>query len=221
MYFVISTRRFANMKRELSIAEKLLQINAVKLNPQNPFTWASGWKSPIYCDNRKILSYAHVRDYIKSEMTNAVFTEFPDAEVIAGVATAGIPWGALVADLLSLPFIYVRSKPKEHGMGNQIEGVLHAGQKVVVIEDLISTGKSSLEAVKAIQEAQGEVVGLCSVFTYEFPIAQQIFSAENIKTLSMSNYSSLIDIALEKKIISDDEVTLLKSWRENPSEWGK
>jgi len=221
LYFVISTRRFANMKRELSIAEKLLQINAVKLNPQNPFTWASGWKSPIYCDNRKILSYAHVRDYIKSEMTNAVFTVFPDAEVIAGVATAGIPWGALVADLLSLPFIYVRSKPKEHGMGNQIEGVLHAGQKVVVIEDLISTGKSSLEAVKAIQEAQGEVIGLCSLFTYEFPIAQQIFSAENIKTLSLSNYSSLIDIALEKKIISDDEVTLLKSWRENPSEWGK
>jgi orotate phosphoribosyltransferase len=209
------------MKRELSIAEKLLQINAVKLNPQNPFTWASGWKSPIYCDNRKILSYAHVRDYIKSEMTNAVFTEFPDADVIAGVATAGIPWGVLVADLLSLPFIYVRSKPKEHGMGNQIEGVLNAGQKVVVIEDLISTGKSSLEAVKAIQEAQGEVIGLCSVFTYEFPVSQQIFEAENIRTLSLSNYSSLTDIALEKKIISEEEVTLLKSWRENPSEWGK
>ena len=209
------------MKRELSIAEKLLQINAVKLNPQNPFTWASGWKSPIYCDNRKILSYAHVRDYIKSEMTNAIFTEFPDADVIAGVATAGIPWGVLVADLLSLPFIYVRSKPKEHGMGNQIEGVLNAGQKVVVIEDLISTGKSSLEAVKAIQEAQGEVIGLCSVFTYEFPVSQQIFEAENIRTLSLSNYSSLTDIALEKKIISEEEVTLLKSWRENPSEWGK
>ena len=221
MYFVISKRRFANMKRELSIAEKLLQINAVKLNPQNPFTWASGWKSPIYCDNRKILSYAHVRDYIKSEMTNAVFTEFPDADVIAGVATAGIPWGVLVADLLSLPFIYVRSKPKEHGMGNQIEGVLNAGQKVVVIEDLISTGKSSLEAVKAIQEAQGEVIGLCSVFTYEFPVSQQIFEAENIRTLSLSNYSSLTDVALEKKIISEEEVTLLKSWRENPSEWGK
>ena len=221
MYFVISKRRFANMKRELSIAEKLLQINAVKLNPQNPFTWASGWKSPIYCDNRKILSYAHVRDYIKSEMTNAVFTEFPDADVIAGVATAGIPWGVLVADLLSLPFIYVRSKPKEHGMGNQIEGILNAGQKVVVIEDLISTGKSSLEAVKAIQEAQGEVIGLCSVFTYEFPVSQQIFEAENIRTLSLSNYSSLTDIALEKKIISEEEVTLLKSWRENPSEWGK
>ena len=221
MYFVISKRRFANMKRELSIAEKLLQINAVKLNPQNPFTWASGWKSPIYCDNRKILSYPHVRDYIKSEMTNAIFTEFPDADVIAGVATAGIPWGVLVADLLSLPFIYVRSKPKEHGMGNQIEGVLNAGQKVVVIEDLISTGKSSLEAVKAIQEAQGEVIGLCSVFTYEFPVSQQIFEAENVKTLSLSNYSSLIDIALEKKIISEEEVSLLKSWRENPSEWGK
>ncbi len=221
MYFVISKRRFAIMRRELSIAEKLLQINAVKLNPQNPFTWASGWNSPIYCDNRKILSYPHVRDYIKSEMTNAIFTEFPDADVIAGVATAGIPWGVLVADLLSLPFIYVRSKPKEHGMGNQIEGVLNAGQKVVVIEDLISTGKSSLEAVKAIQEAQGEVIGLCSVFTYEFPISQKIFEAENIKTLSLSNYSSLIDIALEKKIISDEEVTLLKSWRENPSEWGK
>ena len=198
-----------------------MQIYAVKLNTQNPFTWASGWKSPIYCDNRKILSYAHVRDYIKSEMTNAVFTEFPDADVIAGVATAGIPWGVLVADLLSLPFIYVRSKPKEHGMGNQIEGVLNADQKVVVIEDLISTGKSSLEAVKAIQEAQGEVIGLCSVFTYEFPISQQIFEAENIRTLSLSNYSSLTDIALEKKIISEEEVTLLKSWRENPSEWGK
>lgn len=221
MYFVISKRRFAIMRRELSIAEKLLQINAVKLNPQNPFTWASGWKSPIYCDNRKILSYPHVRDYIKSEMTNAIFTEFPDADVIAGVATAGIPWGVLVADLLSLPFVYVRSKPKEHGMGNQIEGVLNAGQKVVVIEDLISTGKSSLEAVKAIQEAQGEVVGLCSVFTYEFSISQQIFAAENIKTISLSNYSSLIDIALEKKIISEGEVTLLKLWRENPSEWGK
>jgi orotate phosphoribosyltransferase len=154
-------------------------------------------------------------------MTNAIFTEFPDADVIAGVATAGIPWGVLVADLLSLPFVYVRSKPKEHGMGNQIEGVLNAGQKVVVIEDLISTGKSSLEAVKAIQEAQGEVVGLCSVFTYEFPISQQIFAAENIKTISLSNYSSLIDIALEKNIISEEEVTLLKSWRENPSEWGK
>jgi orotate phosphoribosyltransferase len=209
------------MKRELAVAEKLLQINAVKLNTQNPFTWASGWKSPIYCDNRKILSYPHVRDFIKSEMTNAVFSEFPDAQVIAGVATAGIPHGALIADLLSLPFIYVRSKPKEHGMGNQIEGVLEAGQKVVVIEDLISTGKSSMEAVVAIQAAGGEVIGLTSVFTYGFQLAEQVFSDAGIKTLSLSNYNSLIEVAVLKNIITENDVDLLKQWRENPSEWGQ
>jgi orotate phosphoribosyltransferase len=201
------------MKRELAVAEKLLQINAVKLNPQNPFTWASGWKSPIYCDNRKILSYPHVRDFIKSEMTNAVFSEFPDAQVIAGVATAGIPHG--------LPFIYVRSKPKEHGMGNQIEGVLEAGQKVVVIEDLISTGKSSMEAVVAIQAAGGDVIGLTSVFTYGFQLAEQVFSDAGIKTLSLSNYNSLIEVAVLKNIITENDVDLLKQWRENPSEWGR
>jgi orotate phosphoribosyltransferase len=209
------------MKRELVVAEKLLQINAVKLNIQNPFTWASGWKSPIYCDNRKILSYPHVRDFIKSEMTNVVFTEFPDADVIAGVATAGIPHGALIADLLSLPFIYVRSKPKEHGMGNQIEGVLEAGQKVVVIEDLISTGKSSMEAVDAIKAAGGEVIGLCSVFTYGFDIAVKLFNDVNIKTLSLSNYNALLELSLDKKTISSDELEQLKTWRENPAAWGK
>jgi orotate phosphoribosyltransferase len=209
------------MKRELVVAEKLLQINAVKLNIQNPFTWASGWKSPIYCDNRKILSYPHVRDFIKSEMTNAVFTEFPDADVIAGVATAGIPHGALIADLLSLPFIYVRSKPKEHGMGNQIEGVLEAGQKVVVIEDLISTGKSSMEAVDAIKAAGGEVIGLCSVFTYGFDIAVKLFNDVNIKTLSLSNYNALLELSLDKKTISSEELEQLKTWRENPAAWGK
>ena len=209
------------MKRELAVAEKLLQINAVKLNPQNPFTWASGWKSPIYCDNRKILSYPHVRDFIKSEMTNAVFSEFPDAQVIAGVATAGIPHGALIADLLSLPFIYVRSKPKEHGMGNQIEGVLEAGQKVVVIEDLISTGKSSMEAVVAIQAAGGDVIGLTSVFTYGFQLAEQVFGDAGIKTLSLSNYNSLIEVAVLKNIITENDVDLLKQWRENPSDWGR
>jgi orotate phosphoribosyltransferase len=209
------------MKRELVVAEKLLQINAVKLNIQNPFTWASGWKSPIYCDNRKILSYPHVRDFIKSEMTNAVFTEFPDAEVIAGVATAGIPHGALIADLLSLPFIYVRSKPKEHGMGNQIEGVLEAGQKVVVIEDLISTGKSSMEAVDAIKAAGGEVIGLCSVFTYGFDIAVKLFLEAKIKTLSLSNYNALLELSLDKKTISSDQLDQLKTWRENPAAWGK
>ncbi len=209
------------MKREQVVAEKLLQINAVKLNIQNPFTWASGWKSPIYCDNRKILSYPHVRDFIKSEMTNAVFTEFPDAEVIAGVATAGIPHGALIADLLSLPFIYVRSKPKEHGMGNQIEGVLEAGKKVVVIEDLISTGKSSMEAVEAIKAAGGEVIGLCSVFNYGFDIAADLFSTSGIKTLSLSNYNALLELSLDKQTISLEELEQLKKWRENPSTWGK
>lgn len=209
------------MKREFAVAEKLLQINAVKLNLQNPFTWASGWKSPIYCDNRKILSYPHVRDFIKSEMTNAVFTEFPEAEVIAGVATAGIPHGALVADLLSLPFIYVRSKPKEHGMGNQIEGVLNQGQKVVVIEDLISTGKSSMEAVKAIQDAGGQVIGLASVFNYGFPLASALFEDAGIKVVSLSNYAALIDLSSEKSAMTETERDQLSQWRENPSDWGK
>lgn len=209
------------MNRAFAVAEKLLQINAVKLNLQNPFTWASGWKSPIYCDNRKILSYPHVRDFIKSEMTNMVFTEFPEAEVIAGVATAGIPHGALIADLLTLPFVYVRSKPKEHGMGNQIEGVLEAGKKVVVIEDLISTGMSSMQAVEALQNAGADVIGICSVFNYGFDIAAHLFEAKNIKMLSLSNYNALVELALEKSIIHQKDILLLKQWRENPSEWGK
>lgn len=209
------------MNRESAVAEKLLQINAVKLNLQNPFTWASGWKSPIYCDNRKILSYPHVRDFIKSEMTNMVFTEFPEAEVIAGVATAGIPHGALVADLLTLPFVYVRSKPKEHGMGNQIEGVLEQGKKVLVIEDLISTGMSSMQAVEAIQQAGAEVIGICSVFNYGFDIAKNLFEKKGIKMISLSNYNALISLSLEKKTITNEDEILLKQWRENPSEWGK
>jgi orotate phosphoribosyltransferase len=209
------------MNRELLVAEKLLQIKAVKLSIQNPFTWASGWKSPIYCDNRRILSFPHVRDMIKSEMTNAVFTSFPDADVIAGVATAGIPHGALIADLLSLPFIYVRSKPKEHGMGNQIEGVLEAGKKVVVIEDLISTGKSSMEAIEAIKAAGGEVIGLCSVFTYGFDIAAKLFEQAGIPTISMSNYASLLELSLQTGAITDVEADQLRNWRENPSAWGR
>lgn len=208
------------MKREWVVAEKLLQINAVKLNSQNPFTWASGWKSPIYCDNRRLLSYPHVRDFIKSEMTNLVFSEFPDAEVIAGVATAGIPHGVLVADLLSLPFIYVRSKPKEHGMGNQIEGDLHPGQQVVVVEDLISTGKSSMQAIHALREAGAQIAGLVSVFNYGFQEAQQLFEKEAVRTLSLSNYNALLDLALQKGMIEDSELNLLETWRENPAAWG-
>jgi orotate phosphoribosyltransferase len=209
------------MNREFAVAEKLLQINAVKLNLQNPFTWASGWKSPIYCDNRKILSYPHVRDFIKSEMTNTVFTEFPDAEVIAGVATAGIPHGVLVADLLTLPFVYVRSKPKEHGMGNQIEGVLEPGKKVVVIEDLISTGMSSMQTVEALQQAGAEIIGICSVFNYGFDVAKDLFASKQIKMISLSNYDALVSLALEKNIIDKADESLLKEWRVSPSSWGQ
>nr|MBP6314971.1 orotate phosphoribosyltransferase [Chitinophagaceae bacterium] len=209
------------MNREFAVAEKLLQINAVKLNLQNPFTWASGWKSPIYCDNRKILSYPHIRDFIKSEMTNVIFTEFPEAEVIAGVATAGIPHGALVADLLTLPFVYVRSKPKEHGMGNQIEGELEKGKKVVVIEDLISTGMSSMQAIEALQMAGAEVIGICSVFNYGFDVAKNLFESKHIRMLSLSNYDALVELALEKNIIQEADIQLLKEWRTNPSQWGQ
>lgn len=209
------------MQREQRIAEKLLQIKAVKLQPQEPFTWASGWKSPIYCDNRKILSYPHIRDFVKSELSNMVFTEFPDAEVIAGVATAGIPHGALVADLLKMPFVYVRSKPKAHGMGNQIEGHLEEGKKVLVIEDLISTGKSSMEAIMALRDAGAQIEGLCSVFNYGFDISKELFEKESIPAQSLSNYNALLEVALEQKVIQASDMEILQTWRENPSAWGK
>ncbi len=209
------------MQREQRIAEKLLQCKAVKLQPDNPFTWASGWKSPIYCDNRKTLSYPNVRDFVKSELSNMVFTEFPEAEVIAGVATAGIPHGALVADLLKMPFVYVRSKPKAHGMGNQIEGHLEEGKKVLVIEDLISTGKSSMEAIVALREAGAQIEGLCSVFSYGFDISKTLFEKENIPVQSLSNYNALLDVALEQKVIEPKDMEVLQTWRENPSTWGK
>lgn len=210
-----------NKISEKQVAEKLLQIQAVKLSPANPFTWASGWKSPIYCDNRTVLSFPYVRDYIKSELSNTVFESFPDAAVIAGVATAGIPHGALVADQLKLPFIYVRSKPKEHGMGNQIEGVLQPGQPVVVVEDLISTGKSSLEAVQAIRAAGGEVIGMVSIFNYGFDIAVKAFEAAGVTYKSLSNYSALIELAVEKGLVSATEQETLQAWRSAPDVWGK
>ncbi|MGE7777341.1 orotate phosphoribosyltransferase [Chitinophaga sp. NPDC101104] len=206
---------------EKQVAEKLLQIQAVKLSPAQPFTWASGWKSPIYCDNRKVLSYPYVRDYIKSELCNVVFETWPEAAVIAGVATAGIPHGAMVADQLKLPFIYVRSKPKEHGMGNQIEGVLQPGQPVVVVEDLISTGKSSLEAVQAIRAAGGEVIGMVSIFNYGFDIAVKAFESANVPFRSLSNYAALIELAVEKGQVGPDEQATLQAWRTAPDVWGK
>src|SRR5258706_15737073 len=163
------------MTNEKAIAEKLLQINAVKLNLKEPFTWASGWKSPIYCDNRRILSFPFIRDFIKSEMCNVIFEKFPEAELLAGVATAGIAWGAMAADQLKLPYVYVRPKPKEHGLGNQVEGYYEKKQKVVVIEDLVSTGNSSLQVVNVLKEAGLEVTGMVSIFTYGFTIATEAF----------------------------------------------
>ncbi len=202
-------------------AEKLLQINALQINLQNPYTWASGWHSPIYCDNRKTLSYPHVRDFVKSELANMVFSNFPDAEVIAGVATAGIPHGALVADLLKLPFIYVRSKPKEHGMGNQIEGVLEKGQKVVVIEDLVSTGKSSLQTVEVLRELEADVIGMCALFTYGFPAASDAFAKAGLPLHTISSYEALMELAEEKGIIQSSEKQTLQEWRVSPEKWGK
>ncbi|MFL9485643.1 orotate phosphoribosyltransferase [Chitinophagaceae bacterium LWZ2-11] len=209
------------MTNQKAIAEKLLQVQAVKLSPENPFTWASGWKSPIYCDNRRVLSFPFVRDFVKSELSNVIFEQYPDAEVLAGVATAGIPWGAMVADQLKLPYIYVRPKPKEHGLGNQIEGFYKPGQKVVVIEDLISTGKSSLQVVDVLKKAEVEVQGMVSIFNYGFDIAVNAFKDAGIPFISLSNYSTLIEIALEKGIVDAGTQQLLEDWRKDPANWKK
>ena len=209
------------MTNEKAVAEKLLQINAIKLSPQEPFTWASGWKSPIYCDNRKVLSYPYIRDFIKSEMCSVIFEKFPDAEVLAGVATAGIPWGAMAADQLKLPYIYVRPKPKEHGLSNQIEGSFEKGQKVIVIEDLISTGKSSLQVCDVLKEAGTEVMGMVSIFTYGFEIADEAFKVAKIPYHSLTNYQTLISLALEKGIVSAEQQNGLLKWRSDPAGWGR
>lgn len=201
------------------VAGKLLDVQAVKLSPNQPFTWASGWKSPIYCDNRKVLSFPYVRDFVKSELCNVIFEKFPEADVLAGVATAGIAWGAMAADQLKLPYVYVRPKPKEHGLGNQIEGNLQPGQKVIVVEDLISTGKSSLQVVDVLKNAGVEVIGMVSIFTYGFPLAAEAFEKAGVPYHSLTDYPTLISLALERKIVSaDDEAELLK-WRENPAIW--
>jgi orotate phosphoribosyltransferase len=201
-------------------AEYLLQIKAIKLQPSNPFTWASGWKSPIYCDNRKILSFPEVRSFISSSFSALVSKLYSDAEMIAGVATGAIAHGALAADKLGLPFIYVRSEAKEHGLGNQIEGYYVKGQKVVVIEDLISTGGSSLNAVRALREAGCEVLGMVAIFTYEFKKASDGFKSENCTLNTLCNYSVLVDTALSTGYIGEKEVETLKKWRIDPSVWG-
>jgi orotate phosphoribosyltransferase len=202
------------------IAEYLLQIKAIKLQPSNPFTWASGWKSPIYCDNRKTLSFPEVRSYIRDSFASLVKELYPGAEIIAGVATGAIPHGALAADQLGLPFIYVRSGAKEHGLGNQIEGYYEKGRKVVVIEDLISTGGSSLNAVKALREAGCEVLGMVAIFTYEFKKAADSFEAESCRLNTLCNYTVLIDTAVKTGYVTESDVETLKKWRTDPSVWG-
>jgi orotate phosphoribosyltransferase len=207
------------MREATLIVEKLLQVKAVQLNPTHPFTWASGWKSPIYCDNRKVLSFPYVRDYIKSELCNVVFEKYEAATLLAGVATAGIPWGAMAADQLKLPFIYVRPKPKEHGLGNQIEGDFQAGQKVLVVEDLVSTGKSSLQAVDALVEKGLDIIGMVSIFNYGFPAASEQFAQRGINYTSLTDYPTLLALAASTGLIEKEQLSLLEKWSENPSTW--
>ena len=206
-----------NIKKDF--AARLLQVNAIKLQPNDPFTWASGWKSPFYCDNRRTLSFPQLRSFIKLELTHAVLEHFPQADAVAGVATGAIAQGALVADVLQLPFVYVRSKPKDHGLENLIEGDLKAGQKVVVIEDLISTGGSSLKAVEAIRKAGCEVVGMVAAYTYGFAVAEDAFKAAYVKLVTLTDYEHVVQKAVETGYIAKEDVVLLNEWRLNPAEW--
>ncbi|WP_028897089.1 orotate phosphoribosyltransferase [Prevotella sp. HUN102] len=204
-----------------TFAGKLLGIKAIKLQPNDPFTWASGWKSPFYCDNRKTLSFHDVRSFVKLELTHAVLAHFPEATAVAGVATGAIAQGVLVADELAMPYAYVRPKPKDHGMKNQIEGELPAGSKVVVVEDLISTGGSSLKAVAALREAGFEVVGMVASYTYGFPVAEAAFSEAGVKLVTLTDYKSVVEKALEIGYIKADEVPMLDEWRKDPANWKK
>jgi orotate phosphoribosyltransferase len=203
----------------LKVAEFLLHIKAIELKPQNPFTWASGLKSPIYCDNRKTLSYPEIRDYLRTQFCEVIRNNFGEPEVIAGVATGGIALGALVAQEMNLPFVYVRSEAKKHGLTNMIEGVIKPGQKVVVIEDLVSTGKSSLQAVDALREAQVEIMGMAAIFTYSFDKALANFVSKSVKLETLTNYHQLLDKAQELNYISDSDKQALAEWRKDPEAW--
>ncbi|MDE6535012.1 MAG: orotate phosphoribosyltransferase [Muribaculaceae bacterium] len=202
------------------LAEKLLKVSAIKLQPDNPFTWASGWNSPIYTDNRVTLSYPEIRTFIKVELCRLIQENFPQATAVAGVATGAIAQGALVADTLGLPYVYVRSTPKDHGLENLIEGKLDLGQKVVVVEDLISTGGSSLKAVEAIRQAGCEVVGMVAMFSYGFPIAQEAFKNAGVELLTLSNYNAMLEAALATNYIRQEDIETLREWRKDPSVWG-
>jgi len=204
---------------ERLIAKNLLQIKAIKLQPANPFTWASGWKSPIYCDNRKTLSYPEVRSLIKIELARTVCEHYPDVTAIAGVATGAIAQGALVADLLGLPFVYIRTQPKDHGLENLIEGELKPDAKVVVVEDLISTGGSSLKAVNAIRAFGCTFIGMVAIFTYRFPVAEQKFQEANVPLITLSNYDAVIEEAVRTNYINSSDVALLQEWRKDPANW--
>jgi orotate phosphoribosyltransferase len=204
---------------ESIFAEKLLKVKAIKLQPSNPFTWASGWKSPFYCDNRKTLSYTDLRSFVKIELTRIILENFQDVDAIAGVATGAIAQGALVADALNLPFVYVRSKPKDHGLENLIEGELKPGMKVVVVEDLISTGGSSLKAVEAIRNNGCEVVGMVASYTYGFPVAEKAFSDAKVKLITLTNYEAVVNQAVKTGYITEDEVQVLHEWRKDPAHW--
>lgn len=208
-------------KLKKTFASKLLNIKAIKLQPNNPFTWASGWKSPFYCDNRKTLSYPDLRDFVKLELTHIILEQFDDVEAVAGVATGAIPQGALVADELHLPFVYVRSKPKDHGLENLIEGELKPGAKVVVVEDLISTGGSSLKAVDALRKAGSNVIGMVASFTYGFDVAKKAFEDANVRLETLTDYEHVVEQALETGYIAKDDVNLLHEWRRDPANWKK
>lgn len=204
---------------ETIFAEKLLHIKAIKLQPENPFTWASGWKSPFYCDNRKTLSYPELRNFVKIELSRIIAEEFPECDAIAGVATGAIPQGALVADELHLPFVYVRSKPKDHGLENLIEGELRPGMKVVVIEDLISTGGSSLKAVDAIRRNGCEVIGMVASYTYGFDVAKKAFEEADVRLITLTNYEAVVKAAVASGYIQEDAVEVLDTWRKDPAHW--
>jgi len=206
---------------EKFFAKKLLDVKAIKLQPEQPFTWASGWKSPFYCDNRKTLAFPSLRTFVKIELARIVAEKYPEAQAVAGVATGAIAQGALVADTLGLPFAYVRSKAKDHGMANLIEGDLHEGQSVVVVEDLISTGGSSLKAVEALRQHGCEVVGMVASYTYGFSVAEEAFKAAKVELTTLTNYEAVVETALQTGYIREEHVKMLNQWRANPSEWGK
>lgn len=206
-------------KLESLVAEKLLRIKAVKLQPSNPFTWASGWKSPIYCDNRKTLSYPQLRNLIKLEICRIILENFGEVDAIAGVATGAIAQGAMVAEELGLPFVYIRATPKDHGLENLIEGDLKPGQKVVVIEDLISTGGSSLKAVEAVRKDGCDVIGMVAIFSYGFKVAEDKFTAANVPLITLSNYNAVLEEAVKTNYIEADDIETLKKWRKDPASW--